>query len=182
MVDNISDGNADSGITSVFKFLSYKVDSFNYEMIKNLNLLEVAGNIKPALWNFKIGIRQPIYFKDRNYYICGLSGSISLDNQEGNGDKKALISLETGISGIFKVESSSMNRLTKEEENTVVKFQMPAILLPYLRGAITSFLANAGLGSVILPLVNVQALATKALEGLDIQVVENSSGQNQSAK
>lgn len=51
---------------------------------------------------------------------------------------------------------------------SLVKLQIPAILFPYIRAAMTSFLANAGFPGVHLPLINVQRFAA----GQDLQLEE----------
>ncbi|MDQ7031324.1 MAG: protein-export chaperone SecB [Desulfonauticus sp.] len=63
-------------------------------------------------------------------------------------------------------------KLEKEVEEKLVKYQIPALLFPYLRGTITSFLSNAGFASVILPLINIYALAKDYLSDMDIEIID----------
>ncbi|MBI5238132.1 MAG: protein-export chaperone SecB [Deltaproteobacteria bacterium] len=70
-----------------------------------------------------------------------------------------LVKLSIGIAGVFTAEEG---RFEKTTEETLIKIQIPTLLFPYIRSAITSILAHAGLGSVLFPLINIHELAKNA--------------------
>lgn len=152
-----------SSIISSFKFISYKVDDFKFEMIKHISLLSFSGNTKDDDWEINLGIKQPTYFKKTNSYIGGINCKISLLS-----DNKPVVNLDTSISGLFQADSE----LSKEIEESLVKYQIPTILFPYLRSTITTFIANSGFGSFVFPLINVVELSKKTLKDIQINIVE----------
>ena len=165
-----------SSITSSFKFESYKIDSINYVMTPDIGLLAFKGIFNEDLWNFSISIKHPLYLKKDKKYIGGLKCNLSLMDPKKPKDDKAndtqegsLLNIDIGITGLFSVESG---RFEKDVELNLVKLQIPAILLPYVRVAITSILANAGFGSVMLPLINLHQLPDETKKEIKIQEVE----------
>lgn len=161
-------------IISSFRFEGYKIDRILYGTIPDVGFLEVIGTLPSEGWKFDIGIRQPLYFKSKKKYVGGMDIKITYPISEKRGaespdkgqDEKAkieigdnIVKLEIGIAGAFSVEE---NRFEKTIEENLVKVQIPVLLFPYLRSAITSIFAHAGLGSTILPLINVQELAKSA--------------------
>lgn len=155
-------------IISSFRFEGYKVDRILYETIPDVGFLGTIGTLPSEGWQFDIGIRQPLYFKSKKKYVGGMDIKITYPVPEKhNADieeaKKEvgdnIAKLEIGIAGVFSVEE---NRFEKATEENLVKNQIPSLLFPYLRSAITSVFAHAGLGSILLPLINVQELAKSA--------------------
>jgi preprotein translocase subunit SecB len=58
--------------------------------------------------------------------------------------------------------------MDKKLEENMVHVNIPAILLPYLRSAITTILSQAGFGTIVLPLINVHEVTRrKPVEILD---------------
>ena len=152
-----------SGIISNFKFISYKVDEFKFDMSKHLSLLGFVGNTVQDDWEINLSIKQPTFFKKNNSYIGGINCKIALLS-----DKIPILNLETSISGLFQ----SDDLLDREVEESLVKYQIPTILFPYLRSTITTFIANAGFGAFIFPLINVVELSKKTLKDIQINIVE----------
>ncbi|MDM8517761.1 protein-export chaperone SecB, partial [Desulfobacterales bacterium HSG16] len=116
------------------------------------------------------GIRNPQYIKSRASYISGLN--LELDVFSDNANEKeahSLINVKAGISGLFKVKN---DRFLEENEKKIVLIQFPALLLPYLRSAITGLIANAGLGTFIFPLINLRGLIKDVMENTEIQTIE----------
>ena len=173
-------------IISALKFEAYKIDEVNFEMQKIVELLQFKGVIDPESWKLDIKIRNPFFIKKDKKYIGGIQTSLWLEPEkdetsegekhtnegqpDSEQDKKPnfLIKCNIGITGIFSVEEG---RFKKETENDLVKLQIPTILFPYIRTTITSLLANAGFGSIILPLINIQEVARRTAN-LEVQVLE----------
>ena len=156
---------------SEFQFKSYKIDRFNYQMSPYFQLLEVNEPIDQNLWEVQIGLRQPVFSKKQKAYIGGLDIRLRLELPDAQDKEKKLelLKLEAGIAGLFVVIEG---KFEKKIEERLVKYQIPALLLPYLRGTITSFLSNAGFASVILPLINIHALAKEYLNDIDIEIID----------
>lgn len=178
-MDNAEKSNADglrsSSITSSFQFSSYKIDFLKLDIKKELALLELKGSVDPSLWDFHIAIRPPTFFKSKKYYVGGINANLSLYPKEMTSEEKkateSLVTMDAGIAGIFSI-SDQVERFPPEVEKQLAVAQMPAILLPYLRTTMTTLLACAGFGSVILPLINIQKFAKDSLKDTEIEVVE----------
>ena len=166
-------------IKSPIKFETYKVDHISYEMKKTIQLLASTGNVDPNAWELSISIGKPLFFSKHNKYISSLKAGLCLmpdavaqeqEEAEANDvDSEPLLQCNVNISGIFSVEDG---RLDKDVEMNLIKLHLPSILLPYARSTITSILANAGFGSVILPLINLHEVAKNSEKELDIQVID----------
>ena len=154
-------------IESYFRFEGYKIDRIFYETIPHVNFLGVKANLPPEGWKTEIGIRQPTFFKSTKQYVGGLNitlnypnpGTQKIESTAETGQLQDIVKLSIGISGVFTVEEGRFDKATEE---SLIKIQIPALLFPYLRSAITSILAHAGLGSVLFPLINIYELAKNA--------------------
>jgi preprotein translocase subunit SecB len=94
----------------------------------------------------------------------------SVDTQDNTKKEVVpLIKCEVSIVGMFSAEQG---RFSKDIEDKLVKIQIPAILMPYVRATITSLLAHAGFGSVIFPLINIHEVARQAVAAADIQLID----------
>lgn len=166
---------AESSVTSEFQFKSFKVDRFVFSTQPKVNLLAKVEGFSPEDWEFKFRFRHPMYFAKSKAYVGGLDVLVTIpdpdksDEKDADPIKSALVSLDTGIGGFFTVSG----RFDKDTEEVLAKVQIPALLLPYLRGTITSFLANSGYGNVIFPLINVHAAAADALKDVEVKIIED---------
>lgn len=152
-----------SSIKSNITFVSYKVDEFKFETSKNLTTLSYSENNNKTDWDISLAIKQPIYFKTNNTYISGINCRIIIiSNSEKIGE------LHISISGLFQ----SDGKIELEDETNLVKYQFPAILFPYLRSTVTTFIANAGFGTFIFPLINVVELSKATLKDVEIKSMD----------
>jgi hypothetical protein len=168
----------EEAIKSEFRFEGYKIDTINFETIPEVSFLEISNALNPKGWKFEIAIRPPLFLKNEKKYVGGLDMSIKYPIPEAtlkDGWEEKFVSdetqkappvaftdfvkLEIGIAGIFSAEEGKFPQ--KTEEN-LVKIQIPMLLFSYLRSAVTSIMAQAGLGSFIFPLINVHEVAKKA--------------------
>lgn len=157
---------------SAFRFESYKVDFLTYRMKSTVAMLSVPGTPENTTWNLQFAFRQPMYLKVPKKYVTGMNVKLLLlpGSPEAPGvSEDSMLELELGISGLFSVEE---DRLAAEVEQELVKVHAPAILFPYVRSTLTSLLSNAGFGSFILPLLNIQEMAKQTPVPLEIKVVE----------
>lgn len=151
------------GVTSSFIFESYKIDRFEFKTKDAVGVLAGLIGIPPEDWQFSLAFRQPIYFEDQKIYIGGIEVEMRVPDQDEK--EEELVTLSAGIAGLFK---SSEGVFPEEIEQKLVKVQIPTILLPYLRSSVMSFLANAGFGSVVLPLINIAQMAKDTLGKIEV--------------
>lgn len=154
------------GVVSGFQFISYKIDDFTFSMEKDFSILSLRDRIQDSAWKLCISIRTPFFIEERSQYLAGVKCTLILQPDDEN-EEYHPVKLEAVISGLF----ATKNEFSPEAEKQLVKTQMPAILMPYLRAAITSFMANAGFGSIMLPLINMNKLAEDMLMDQDVNVV-----------
>lgn len=152
-------------LKSGLQFLSYKVDNIKLHMRNTLRMLGASFDQQPE-WKFRYGVSQPLYIKSEDVYVSGVTVIAVLGKV-----KKPDVKLEMSISGIFKLIGDP----EKKQREEFVKVQMPAILSPYVRSAITYVLAMAGFGQVIPPLVNYRQIAEDLLKDKPILVQEGAS-------
>jgi preprotein translocase subunit SecB len=143
----------DSGIAS-FQFVTYKIDTVNFQTAKNAGTLLTNSLSGPNQMNFEIGFRNAGKYLLNNtvHYIGGLNTQIQILDSS----KTPILTGDFGISGLFR----PINMDKKIEEN-MVRYNIPAILMPYLRAAITTIVSQAGFGMIVLPLINVYEIAKK---------------------
>lgn len=151
---------------SPFQFINYKIDKLRFGTIPSTDL--VRANFFKGNLITEVAMRNPIFFKGENTYYGGFDCIISLKNDDEIADEnQRIFSIESGIIGAFNFE----RRLEDELERNLVLKQIPTILFPYLRAAITSFLANAGFGSILIPLINMHTVAENC-KNIKVEVME----------
>lgn len=141
-------------------------------MKNNVAVLSSPGVPDNTSWKLEFAFREPFYFARPKKYITGMNIKVSLlPNPPETADvsKDSLLQVELGVSGIFSVEEG---RLAKETEDELIKVQAPALLFPYIRSTLTSLLSNAGFGSFILPLLNIQEMAKQSPATAEVKTVE----------
>lgn len=146
-------------IKSGFQFINYKIDRINFDVVPKVNYL--INNDKPE-YKIGFGFRNTEKFKDKEaiYYVGGLGVFLTITQ-----DNEPAASGEFSISGIFTTD----DEFDENTEQNLAKYQIPAILFPYLRSAVTNILASSGFGNIILPLVNIQATA----QGSEVKIVDH---------
>jgi preprotein translocase subunit SecB len=143
---------ADRSSLASLQFISYKIDSLNLQMVNNVKVLASNSLSRPYEIDFNMGIRNPSKYliNDVIHYVGGLNIDLKiLDSQ-----KMQIVQGTFGIAGFFRLKN-----IEEQEENNMVQINIPAILLPYLRSAITTILSQAGFGTIVLPLINIHEVA-----------------------
>lgn len=155
------------GIESRFQFVAYKIDKFVFQAKQDVHFLLQGDKLDPQKMNMGLAVRQPLYSKENNAYMGGVEAKISYPLDEQNTD--FLFELEIGMEGLFSTMSDA--QFDPQVEENLVKHQIPAILFPYLRSAVTGFFVNAGMGSFVFPLVNVQELARQVGQDMSVKLL-----------
>jgi hypothetical protein len=157
-------------VISDFQFHSYKIDSTTFQMRKDIGVLLVPL-FNANGWAINFDFRRPQYFKANSLYIAGMDCQIYwYDDSIKPEDRKpelATLVLTMGISGCF----SSKGQFAPDLEDNLVRMHIPTLLMPYLRGAVSTFLSSAGYGTLIFPLINIAELAKKHLASTTIEIV-----------
>ena len=156
------------GVASGFQFLSYKIDTFHFDARQDASYLGHGHEFDPQKVHISFAFRQPVFDTNTGMYMGGLEARIEHPAEQEGQD--CLFQLNLGLEGLFQAVEES--RFDPQTEKDLVRYQIPAILFPYLRSAVTSFFASAGLGSFVFPLVNVREMAKQAEQNLEIQVIE----------
>jgi preprotein translocase subunit SecB len=141
----------ESGVAS-FQFISYKIDRVKLNVAQNVTVLAI--NTIPDLsdMDFRIGIRNSSKFLSNNT-VCYIGG-INVDITIRDSKQDEILNGSFGIAGLF-----SSNNMDEQSEENMVRINIPAILLPYLRSSITTILSQAGFGTIVLPLINIYEIA-----------------------
>jgi preprotein translocase subunit SecB len=158
------------GIESDFKFISYKVDKINFKLTPNVGILMYNGMVPSNKIQMAIRVKNPIYIRDDCLYLGGIEAKFHLlanDVLKEQTGKDSIGDIELGITGVFRAENG---RFKKELEENLAKIQIPAILFPYLRSTFMTIMSNSGLGTVILPLINIHEVASQL--DVNIKVIE----------
>jgi preprotein translocase subunit SecB len=156
---------SEGSITADFDFISYKIDSISMKMGNDISFLKNTENIKPDCIQLSIRLRDPEKFvlSGETTYIGGLMTQIRItDGVNG----PTMLEGKFGISGMF----TSKKLVDNKSEETFAKVNLPALLMPYLRAAMSNILSNAGFGTMLFPLVNIYELAKTQ----NLSIIDNS--------
>jgi preprotein translocase subunit SecB len=99
----------------------------------------------------RIGNPSKYFINEKIHYLCNVGTKLEILSSENEN----VLTGEFGITGVFTTDGN-VDKITEEK---MVKINMPALLMPYLRAAMTNILSNAGFGTMLFPLVNVYEIA-----------------------
>jgi len=155
------------GVDSTFQFIHYKVDVVEFHIKPDLNVVQYFPTPQDQI-SYTINLRVPMYFVQQNQYLSGVEIQFKLFHKEEKPENE-LCNGRFGIMGVFAItgEPPEQDFLDK-----MVKTHFPSLLIPYLRAFITSTLAHAGFGSVVMPLINMYSVSDEALKNMPIQRIE----------
>lgn len=155
-------------IESSFQFVGYKIDHISFDVHQSLGALGFPPSFPADQIRLHLSFRPPSYFKEKRLFVGGLDLEFQIPYGVGELAKETFCQGTFGIAGAFHLAVEDLDQIVVEK---IVKIQIPAILLPYLRATVTSTLAHSGIGSVMLPLINVQKFAEEALKDVPIEVL-----------
>jgi preprotein translocase subunit SecB len=141
-------------VSSVFDFLSYKIDKVEFKMQSKVKYLLNNNFVKPDNANLSIRLRNTEKYNIEGAirYVGGLAIRIVITDEE---DGSTILEGEFAISGVF----APAGDIEKAEEEKFATINLPALLMPYLRSAMTNTLASAGFGTMLFPLINIYDMA-----------------------
>jgi preprotein translocase subunit SecB len=163
------------GVESAFQFISFKLDTFSLEVTRNLRTLTYDRRLAPNQVEMAVRIRNPLRLSDRTKYLGGLDVDISLYSSGNRTQNDKMVSARAGIMGLFKTVGS----FEEETEQTLVRLQIPTILFPYLRAAVSTLLVSAGFPGIVLPLINVPELVRQTGDKIEIHDIESPESSEQ---
>lgn len=158
------------GVASGFQFISYKIDWFHFDARQDTAYLSQGHAFDPQNVQISLAFRQPIFDKGNGVYLGGLEVQLAYPSSREEEQETYQFELTAGLEGVFRTKDKG--QFSFETEQDLVKYQIPAILFPYLRAAVTGFFASAGLGSFVFPLVNVWEMARQTNRNVEIKVIE----------
>jgi len=158
-------GSVESG----FQFLAYKVDTLQLDVAKDFRSLSFTGTLGPEQVELSVAFRLPLRLTAERAYVGGLELVVSVFWSADHSESNRIAQAKAGIAGLFKVVGPD---ITPEMEKSLATIQIPAILMPYGRTALTSVFATSGLPGIILPLINVQELARNAGDQIQIREMQ----------
>jgi preprotein translocase subunit SecB len=151
------------GVESSFRFVNFKIDRTVFETSHTVAFLNATRDVRSEDIQILMRLRNAGHVPESRTYVGGLDAK--LESTLGEEPERQGFSLEMGITGLFHVEGDDLDNDTLDR---LVRYQIPAILFPYLRASATSFLANAGFPGVFVPLINIHRLASDA----KVEIVE----------
>ena len=156
-------------VESLFQFKHYKIDHLEMSTRSTLDTLQLTSTPPGSEWRLDVSFRTPAWSPQHHFYLGGMDCRLTLQTADPQQDQtEPVLTIEAGIAGLFSVGA---DRFSAEIENRLVRTQIPGILFPYLRSTLTFLLASAGMGSVILPLLNIQKMAEG--QSMDVAVIPN---------
>lgn len=143
-------------VKSHIQLVSYKITKISLDVVQNIGMIAQAQHTNCGC-EFEFSFRDASRFhkEDVDNYITGLRINLTVIDKH---NKAKIATGEFIITGVF-IASKGLGKTTEEN---LIKYQMPAILLPYLRATIMFVLSSSGFPSIVLPLINVNSLAHNA--------------------
>ncbi len=138
------------------QFVSFKMDKIEFSATQTLEAL-ATQDLSDFETEYSFAFRNALRFigQPQILYVTGLQVGVTVKSKKSGNEmgKGSFI-----ITGLF----SSDGVMDKKLEEKIIKYQCPAILLPYLRATIATVLSNAGFGTTPMPLINVNEAAKSA--------------------
>lgn len=138
------------------QFLSFKMDKIEFSATQTLEAL-ATQDLSDFETGYSFAFRNALRFvgQPQVLYVTGIQVGVIVKSKKSGQElgKGSFI-----ITGLF----SSDGVMDKNLEEKIIKYQCPAILLPYLRATISTVLSNAGFGTTPMPLINVNEAAKSA--------------------
>lgn len=145
-------------VEAVLLFHDHKIDTVSFDARKELGLLSAQFPVVNAKWNFNLAFRLPLFAEPIGRYFTGMEVTGTYHGMQHEREY-TIAELKVGILGAFSFQADL-------PENVIAQMlcsNCNAILVPYLRAAISQLVLNAGYGVASLPVINVLSAAEAAL-------------------
>ncbi|GAB4437404.1 MAG: hypothetical protein OHK0011_20420 [Turneriella sp.] len=160
---------SDSGLAK-FQFSDYRIHQL---LLWCSPKLDPFAPDTPEPWDMNIGFVAPQFHVDVPMYVGGIQLKLEKRAKFDGEAEEPAFRVNASIVGQFPVPTHG--RLAEAQEQTLAKVQIPAILFPYLRSAISAVMVNAGFGKIVLPLINIHQMAKDAVDKIEIVEVRGKS-------
>lgn len=157
-----------AGGIAKFQFSDYRINQLSLWCSPKLDVF-VPENPDP--WDMNIGFVSPQFHIDVPMYVGGLQLRLEKRMKFSSEVEETALRINASIIGQFPLEASA--RFPEDQEQMLAKVQIPAILFPYLRSAVSTLLVNAGFNKVVLPLINLHQIAKESADKIQIIVMRD---------
>lgn len=146
------------GINASLQLLNYKIDGISFEHSSSVNFI-LNNQFDPKKIKTSVSLRVPQKLKNTDNYICGLTMIV----EYGSNVEDTYFKVSMSIVGFFVLRKEEIEIKNNLDIDMFLKTQPLAILSPYLRASLTSFLISAGVTQFVFPLINMKKLAEQHL-------------------
>ena len=147
------------------QLLNYKIDGISFEHSSSVNFI-LNNQFDPKKIKTSVSLRVPQKLKNTDNYICGLTMIV----EYGSNAEDTYFKVSMSIVGFFVLRKEEIEIENNIDIDMFLKTQPLAILSPYLRASLTSFLISAGVTQFVSPLINMKKLAEQHLA--DKKIIE----------
>ena len=151
------------GITAGLQLINYKIDDISFEHNRSIAFILIDQLDKSKI-HTSVSLRVPQKIAGKDTYVCGLAMHVEY------GEKKddVYFRISVVIVGYFLLKKENIEIKDPKALNMFLKTQPVAILSPYARTALSSFIVSAGLPPIVFPLLNFKKMAEDLLATEDI--------------
>lgn len=153
------------GINASLQLLNYKIDGISFEHSLSVNFI-LNSQFDTKKIKTSVSLRVPQKLKNTDNYICGLTMIV----EYGSNAEDTYFKVSMSIVCFFVLRKEEIEIKNNLDIDMFLKTQPLAILSPYLRASLTSFLISAGVTQFVFPLINMKKLAEQHLA--DKKIIE----------
>lgn len=149
-------------------FLGYRITEVKFSAPP---AIDISGGEEGTPVNVSLGFADVAHNPDSDTYMVPVSakmeiGDAAAPEEEGQPEK---LEVSGRIMGLFKFADSS--NVPDDFKRNLILHQTPALLMPFLRGALGGVIGMCGYGAIPLPLLNMVNI-TKDMERTIVEVTE----------
>lgn len=158
----------DGGVKSAdLEFLGYRITQVNFSAPP---AIDISGGEDGTPVNVSLGFADVAYNPASHVYMVPVSARMEIgDDASEEQEKPDKLEISGQIMGLFKFAEPT--ELADDFKKELILHQTPAILMPFLRGALGGVIAICGYGAIPLPLINMVHI-TKEMNRKIVEVSE----------
>lgn len=158
------------GIAAGLQLINYKIDEMSFDHNKNTAFI-LCNKLDYQKVGTSVSLRVPQKIPGKDEYISGLTMHV----EYGENKEDLFFKISIGIVGYFLLKKDDVGIKDTELLSKFLKTQPAAILAPYARAALSSFIISAGLPPIVFPLLNLKKMAEEVLADKNIIELPSSS-------